>query len=109
MIEKIILGTVQLGINYGINNTKGKPNEQEAFDILKTAYEEHYPDILNALNDKSILQKLPSISFDKAIIEKSANLAVIESNMLWTDIGSWQSFLYNYCRYSLLGKINDSK
>ncbi|MAS86727.1 MAG: hypothetical protein CMH30_01925 [Micavibrio sp.] len=77
--------------------------------ILKTAYEEHYPDILNALNDKSILQKLPSISFDKAIIEKSANLAVIESNMLWTDIGSWQSFLYNYCRYSLLGKINDSK
>jgi uncharacterized protein len=39
MIEKIILGTVQLGLNYGINNTKGKPSEQEAFDILEIAYD----------------------------------------------------------------------
>jgi len=39
MREKIILGTVQLGLNYGINNTKGKPSAQEAFDILKIAYD----------------------------------------------------------------------
>ncbi|MDB4325000.1 aldo/keto reductase [Flavobacteriaceae bacterium] len=39
MNSKLILGTVQLGLNYGINNTKGKPSEQEAFAILETAYD----------------------------------------------------------------------
>lgn len=36
-IEKIILGTVQLGLNYGINNRLGKPNESEALSILAEA------------------------------------------------------------------------
>jgi aryl-alcohol dehydrogenase-like predicted oxidoreductase len=35
--KKIILGTVQLGLNYGINNKTGKPNEEEAFKILNEA------------------------------------------------------------------------
>jgi uncharacterized protein len=35
---KIILGTVQLGINYGINNSFGKPDEAAAINILETAY-----------------------------------------------------------------------
>ena len=38
MINKIILGTVQLGLSYGINNSSGKPSEKEAFDILDLAY-----------------------------------------------------------------------
>jgi uncharacterized protein len=37
MINKLILGTVQLGIPYGINNSTGKPNEQEAETILASA------------------------------------------------------------------------
>lgn len=37
MKEKIILGTVQLGLPYGINNTIGKPSEQQAFEILDYA------------------------------------------------------------------------
>jgi len=36
--EKIILGTVQLGINYGINNNEGKPNSEVAKDILEYAF-----------------------------------------------------------------------
>jgi aryl-alcohol dehydrogenase-like predicted oxidoreductase len=36
--NKVILGTVQLGIPYGINNTQGKPSEKEAFDILDFAF-----------------------------------------------------------------------
>ena len=36
--DKIILGTVQLGQEYGINNQSGKPSPQEAFDILTNAY-----------------------------------------------------------------------
>jgi aryl-alcohol dehydrogenase-like predicted oxidoreductase len=39
MINKIVLGTVQLGLDYGVNNTKGKPSLNQAFDILNTAYD----------------------------------------------------------------------
>lgn len=37
-VNKIILGTVQLGLEYGINNTEGKPNLEKSFNILKEAY-----------------------------------------------------------------------
>lgn len=38
MKEKIILGTVQLGLPYGINNIEGKPTEAEANKILDFAF-----------------------------------------------------------------------
>lgn len=38
-MSQLILGTVQLGMNYGINNKEGKPSYEEAFNILNTAYE----------------------------------------------------------------------
>lgn len=38
MINKLILGTVQLGLDYGINNQQGKPSQQQAFKILETAF-----------------------------------------------------------------------
>ena len=38
-ISKLTLGTVQLGMDYGIANNKGKPNEDESFNILQTATE----------------------------------------------------------------------
>ncbi|MEP6616492.1 MAG: aldo/keto reductase [Ginsengibacter sp.] len=37
-MQKLILGTVQLGIDYGINNINGKPAIEEAFQILNTAW-----------------------------------------------------------------------
>ena len=36
--EKLILGTVQLGLNYGINNISGKPALEESFKILDTSF-----------------------------------------------------------------------
>lgn len=36
--NKIIIGTAQLGLNYGINNKNGTPTEQEAFAMLDFAY-----------------------------------------------------------------------
>ncbi len=36
---KLGLGTVQLGLNYGISNKTGKPNKEEAINILKHAVE----------------------------------------------------------------------
>ncbi|MCB0496664.1 MAG: aldo/keto reductase [Cyclobacteriaceae bacterium] len=35
--NKIILGTVQFGLNYGINNSLGKPSQKEVFQILNLA------------------------------------------------------------------------
>ncbi len=36
-ISKLTLGTVQLGLNYGIANTSGKPDHQQSYEILKAA------------------------------------------------------------------------
>lgn len=39
-LEKMVLGTVQLGMDYGINNSIGKPTRQESLAILESAYEQ---------------------------------------------------------------------
>ena len=38
MSSKLILGTVQLGLEYGINNSIGKPKKNEVLNLLKVAY-----------------------------------------------------------------------
>ena len=38
MNSKLILGTVQFGLDYGINNTIGKPKKDEVLSLLKIAY-----------------------------------------------------------------------
>lgn len=38
-IRKLILGTAQMGLDYGINNTLGKIKKEESFKILKNAYD----------------------------------------------------------------------
>lgn len=37
-ISAMTLGTVQLGLSYGVNNTSGKPTEEQSFAILDTAF-----------------------------------------------------------------------
>ncbi len=37
-MSKLILGTVQFGLDYGINNQNGKMDKTEVFDILKQAH-----------------------------------------------------------------------
>lgn len=39
MFSEMTLGTVQLGMNYGIANNDGKPSEEKSFAILRTALE----------------------------------------------------------------------
>lgn len=36
-LSKLTLGTVQLGLSYGIANKTGKPSQKKAFDMLDTA------------------------------------------------------------------------
>ncbi len=39
MVNKLILGTVQFGLNYGINNSSGKPDRNSVYAILDHAFE----------------------------------------------------------------------
>ena len=39
MISKLILGTVQFGLNYGINNSSGKMERDQVFELLDIAYD----------------------------------------------------------------------
>ena len=38
-VSKFTLGTVQLGLDYGMANAVGKPSEEQAFGILDAAFE----------------------------------------------------------------------
>ena len=38
-----------------------------------------------------LLKKLPNISFDNAILEKVENLSMLKLNLIWEDLGTWQS------------------
>ena len=38
--DKFILGTVQMGLDYGINNTSGKVSLEDSHEILEYAFEE---------------------------------------------------------------------
>jgi aryl-alcohol dehydrogenase-like predicted oxidoreductase len=96
LLEKICLGTAQFGLDYGINNTRGKIPKNEVFKILEyalqngiefidTAYA--YGDsekvlgdfIKNNPNGKKfkIISKIPNVeNIDKAIEETFTNLSV---------------------------------
>ena len=37
--EKMVLGTAQFGMDYGITNVTGKPTKKEVFNILSLAWE----------------------------------------------------------------------
>ncbi len=66
-------------------------------------YAIHSPDILEKVGEAigglgsaieiaaHIYSKIPEQAFDKAIMEKSRNVAVISCDPEWSDIGSWQS------------------
>ena len=43
--------------------------------------------------DKKLFSKIPSISFDYAILEKAKNINAIPLNISWSDLGSWKEIL----------------
>lgn len=51
-------------------------------------FERHAPEVFALLRDQ---QATSSLSFDKAVIEKSSHVAVIPADFSWTDVGSWAS------------------
>lgn len=39
LVDKLVLGTVQFGLDYGINNFNGKPSREDSLKMLDLAYE----------------------------------------------------------------------
>lgn len=78
MKEKLILGTVQFGLNYGINNTIGKPDVESAESILNYAISQkiHILDTADAYgNSSDIIGKYNKDSIQKFdIITKFKNI-----------------------------------
>ena len=99
-IDRIILGTVQFGLNYGINNKGGKTKTDEVFRILNYAFDNGittldsalaYGDALKTIgqfhkefgrifdvNSKFKLQG--GVSIEKQLMETISNLGVKEIN-----------------------------
>ena len=83
LVDKIVLGTVQLGMDYGVTNSYGKPEKIEAFKILETAWESgirrfdtapaygseeilgEFININGIQNKVKVLTKIPSIKNEK--------------------------------------------
>lgn len=82
--SKVILGTAQFGLEYGINNISGKPNIDEVFRIIKYAASHgiNLLDTADAYGDASeALGKFNTIYPDKFLINtkfKSSNLSISE-------------------------------
>lgn len=87
MINKLVLGTVQLGLNYGINNLLGKPSLERAFEILNTAFDngidtldtaEAYGDSLKVIG--AFQKKYPEKTF-KIISKLSPNVNITNEEL----------------------------
>ena len=103
-VEKPDLKTAQEYIENGSYYWNGGMFMGKVSVLLKE-FEKHAPEIyknlealdFNAENKNisaipfSIFEKMPSISIDYAVMEKSDKIALVELKSDWNDLGSWQS------------------
>jgi len=76
--------------------------------VYKEEVKEHLPEVYNAFSSENwmenleeVYEKLPDISVDYGIMEKSEKVAIVPVDLEWSDIGSFDSF------YELLKKDQD--
>lgn len=69
--------------------------QQHCPDVLNAALHAYTPNAIGRSDvfiDFSQYEKSPSISFDYAVMEKSADVALVPATFSWSDIGSWNAF-----------------
>jgi aryl-alcohol dehydrogenase-like predicted oxidoreductase len=121
--EKICLGTAQFGLDYGINNTRGKIPKNEVFKILEYALQNGivFIDTAYAYGDSEkvlgefikenpngktlkIISKIPNVeNIDKVIEETFANLKV--DKLYGYLVHNFNFFLENPPIYDILLKL----
>lgn len=72
-----------------------KKHQKDLYDIYK---QNNYQKFIDEFKD------LNSVSIDYAISEKSDNIAMISTDMVWSDIGSWENF-YKYSKKDENGNV----
>jgi len=68
-------------------------------ELFSKEVEKYNPEIYEAFkynNVKQIYDKLPSISIDYGIMEKSRKIAVLPLKIKWNDLGSFATFYDEY-------------
>ena len=68
-----------------------KKQEPEVYKTSKTAWEANKDGFL----DYNLSLKIPSISIDYAVMERSKDIKVVPANFEWSDLGSFES-VYDY-------------
>ena len=78
---KLALGTVQFGMDYGINNKEGKVTKEEVFRILNFALENNIDvlDTATAYNCEETLGEYTNINKFKIISKTSENIEIKNS------------------------------
>ena len=70
-----------------------------AFSIktILEEFEKYSPEIFNLINNKTFedviknFEEMPDISIDYAVMEKTDRAVVLPMNIMWSDVGSWDS------------------
>lgn len=77
-MDKVVLGTVQLGLPYGINNKYGKPSKDEVYEILSYAFDKGIRILDTASNYGDSEQRIGDFMKDtKKVFEVSTKLPKI--------------------------------
>jgi len=126
--NKLILGTVQMGLSYGINNTTGKVSLEDSLEILEYAFDngiktldtaEAYGnahDVIGRFHYKNpnkkfkVITKLPN-QINNNIVEKvESYLTDLNVNQLDTLLfHSFSSYSDNIERFDILKKLKSDK
>ncbi len=75
-----------------------------SIDTILREFKNYLPDVYSLLENATYeefimsFSELPDISIDYAIIEKSSHVSVVPADIIWSDVGSWDSV------YELLDK-----
>lgn len=59
------------------------------YNLIMEEFDRNAPDLIFNLHD---FENINSISFDKAVVEKSNKVATVPVSFAWSDVGSWESF-----------------
>lgn len=126
--NKLIIGTVQLGLNYGINNKLGKPSLDHSFKILSSSFDngiktldsaEAYGDAHNIIGSFhktnpskkfNIITKIPNGSKLKNIHQK-INKYLKDLNVDFIDVlmfHSFDTYLENLKDFKILSNLKDN-
>jgi aryl-alcohol dehydrogenase-like predicted oxidoreductase len=111
-MSKLILGTVQFGKNYGINNELGKPAKDEIFSILREAYKsgiqildtaESYGDAHKIISE---FHKISNIRF-KIITKYSPEITEYPDDLIDRINFHCSNFNINYLECYMFHSLND--